>query len=65
MTDSELVNEAEWMMEFVEREWRGCKPASRFARSLPLMLEAFLRLAKDKSKSEVPSIDGKETCESD
>jgi len=45
-TDELLRLEAEWMLKFIDYEWQGCKPYSRFARSLPLLLKDYLERTK-------------------
>jgi hypothetical protein len=42
MTPDQLKAEAKWMLDYIRREWRGREPHSRFARSLPLVLRAFM-----------------------
>ena len=51
MTDEELLAEAEWMLAYIEREWHGCRPYSRFARSLPLVLNKVVEDAKQKDEA--------------
>lgn len=51
MTDAELLAEAEWMLAYIEREWHGCRPYSRFARSLPEVLNKVVEDAKQKESS--------------
>ena len=42
MTADEIRAEAAWMLDYIAREWAGCKPRSRFARSLPAVLEGLI-----------------------
>lgn len=44
--DELLRLEAEWMLDYIEKQWGGCKPHSRFARSLPLLLKDYLEKTK-------------------
>ncbi len=61
-TDQLLRLEAEWMLEYIEKQWVGCKPHSRFAKSLPLLLKDYLERTKphgvgeDANKTVEPSI---------
>jgi len=61
MTDAELASEAEWMTQYVAKEWHGCKPYSRFARSLPEVLRrcaGILREEKPRAGREEEKNDG-------
>lgn len=46
LTDELMRLEAELMLKYIEYEWQGCKPHSRFARSLPLLLKDYLQKTK-------------------
>lgn len=50
MTPTELRAEAAWMLDHIRHEWAGSKPHSRFARSLPAVLEGLVAELGEKDK---------------
>jgi hypothetical protein len=52
MTTEELRAEVEWMRQYIADHWQGCKPYSRFARSLPAVLDWLLTRLNDTGKGD-------------
>lgn len=57
LNEQMLRLEAEWMLKYIEYEWHGCKPYSRFARSLPLVLADYLERTKPRGEGQLADKD--------